>query len=79
MADRDFLRRLTDAETAFERRQALLWKLHIDLPLLSLVLLICGYGLVVLYSAVDQSTDRFVSQVVRVVLRDDDLRHGRLC
>jgi rod shape determining protein RodA len=66
MADRDFLRRLPDAEAAFERRQALLWKLHVDLPLLSLVLLICGYGLVVLYSAVDQSVDRLTSQAVRL-------------
>ena len=65
MADRDFLRRLPE-EDAFERRQALLFKLHIDLPLLVLVLLICGYGLVVLFSAVDQNLDRFTSQIWRL-------------
>ena len=65
MAERDFLRRLPEEE-AFERRQALLYKLHVDLPLLFLVLLICGYGLVVLYSAVDQNTARLVSQAWRL-------------
>ena len=65
MAERDFLRRLPE-EDAFERRQALLFKLHIDLPLLVLVLLICGYGLVVLFSAVDQNLDRFTSQIWRL-------------
>lgn len=66
MADRDFLRQLPGADGDFERRQALLRKLHIDLPLLALVLLICGYGLVVLFSAVDQNVDRLVSQSVRL-------------
>jgi rod shape determining protein RodA len=66
VADRDFLRRLPDAEADFERRQALLWRAHVDLPLLVLVLLICGYGLVILYSAVDQDMDRWMSQVWRL-------------
>lgn len=66
MADRDFLRQLPDAEASFERRQALLWRVHVDLPLFVLVLLICGYGLVILFSAVDQDVDRWMSQVYRL-------------
>jgi rod shape determining protein RodA len=66
MNSRDFVRRMPDASATFERRQALLWRLHLDLPLLVLVLLVCGYGLVVLFSAVDRDVDRFVSQVYRL-------------
>ena len=62
----DFVRRLPGTEQAFERRQALLWRIHVDLPLLVLVLMICGYGLVVLYSAVDRDLDRLLSQVYRL-------------
>lgn len=68
MAGRDFVRRLPDSELAFARRQALLWRLHVDLPLLVLVLLVCGLGLVVLYSAVDGDFQRLQSQVVRLGL-----------
>ncbi|HSG89485.1 MAG TPA: rod shape-determining protein RodA [Pseudomonadales bacterium] len=66
MTSRDFLRRMPDADASFERRQALFWRLHVDLPLFVLVLLICAYGLVILFSAVDQSPDRFFSQVSRL-------------
>lgn len=65
MSERDFLRSLP-GEEAFERRKALLREMHIDLPLLVLVLLICGFGLVVLFSAVDQNVDRLVSQIWRL-------------
>lgn len=62
----DFVRRLPETDQAFERRQALLWRIHVDLPLLVLVLMICSYGLVVLYSAVDQDLDRLLAQVYRL-------------
>ncbi len=68
MAGRDFLHRLPDSELAFARKQAWLRRLHIDLPLLVLVLLVCALGLVVLYSAVDGNPDRFTSQVTRLGL-----------
>lgn len=67
MVDRDFIRRLP-SEAAFERRRAALWRLHVDLPLLVLVLLICGYGLVVLFSAVDRDPDRLLAQGLRLGL-----------
>ncbi|MCC5888274.1 MAG: rod shape-determining protein RodA [Gammaproteobacteria bacterium] len=68
MAGRDFVHRLPDSELAFARRQALLWRLHVDLPLLVLVMLVCGLGLVVLYSAVDGDFQRLQSQAVRLGL-----------
>lgn len=68
MAGRDFVHRLPDSELAFARRQALLWRLHLDLPLLVLLLLICGVGLVVLYSAVDGDLQRLSSQALRLGL-----------
>lgn len=68
MAGRDFVHRLPDSELAFARRQALLWRLHVDLPLLALVLLICGVGLVVLYSAVDGDVPRLQTQAMRLGL-----------
>ncbi len=68
MAGRDFVHRLPDSELAFARRQAWLWRLHVDLPLLLLVLLVCGLGLVVLYSAVDGDFDRLQTQAARLGL-----------
>lgn len=68
MVGRDFVHRLPDSELAFARRQALLWRLHVDLPLLVLVLLVCGLGLVVLYSAVDGNFARLQSQASRLGL-----------
>lgn len=68
MSGRDFLHRLPDSELAFARRQAWLRKVHIDLPLLVLVLLVCALGLVVLFSAVDGNPDRFTSQLTRLGL-----------
>jgi len=63
---RDFLHRLPDSDSVFARRQAWLFRMHVDLPLLVLVLLVCGLGLVVLYSAVDGNPERFTSQVSRL-------------
>lgn len=62
----DFVRRLPGTEQAFERRQALLWRVHVDPPLLVLVGMVCSYGLVVLYSAVDRDLERLLSQVYRL-------------
>ncbi len=44
----------------------LLQRLHIDGPLLTGVLLICAFGLVVLYSAVGESTRLLTNQVIRL-------------
>jgi rod shape determining protein RodA len=46
----------------------LLSGLHLDLPLLTGLVLLCGYGLIVLYSASDQSMALIQRQLVRLVL-----------
>lgn len=52
---RDFLRQLPRASHALQTRPNLLGRLHVDGWLLLLLLLLCGIGLAVLYSASDQS------------------------
>jgi rod shape determining protein RodA len=44
----------------------LLRKLHVDGPLLGGILLICGFGLVVLYSAVGESSRLLINQLIRL-------------
>ena len=50
------------------RRQGLLAVFHIDLPLLVGLLLLCGYGLVILYSASGENLVQLERQVVRLTL-----------
>ncbi len=65
--------RFSDTERLVERKAAplgdmarLLRNLHIDGPLLGALLLICGFGLVVLYSAVGRNMDLWLQQCVRL-------------
>jgi rod shape determining protein RodA len=51
MRSGDFVRQMPESARDFGRRAPLLERLHIDLPLLCILLLLCAYGLVVLYSA----------------------------
>ncbi len=46
----------------------ILQRLYIDGPLLGGLLLICGFGLVVLYSAVAQNMDLWIQQCIRLVV-----------
>ena len=50
------------------RTQGLLYRLHIDAPLMSSVVVVCALGLVVLYSAADQSTDIIIKQAIRMLV-----------
>jgi rod shape determining protein RodA len=50
------------------RRQGLLAVFHIDLPLLAGVLLLCGFGLIVLYSASGENLAQVQRQAIRIVL-----------
>ncbi|MCB1773223.1 MAG: rod shape-determining protein RodA [Gammaproteobacteria bacterium] len=50
------------------RRQGLLAVFHVDLPLLVGVLLLCGFGLVVLYSASGQDLGQVQRQATRLML-----------
>jgi rod shape determining protein RodA len=49
-------------------RKSLLARFHIDLPLLTAVLLLCGYGLFVLYSAGDQDMELVQRQGLRLAI-----------
>lgn len=50
------------------RQAGLLSGLHLDLPLLTGLVLLCGLGLIVLHSAGDQNTDLVQRQLVRLAL-----------
>ncbi len=63
----------SDSQELFERRSAplgnmarFLRRVHIDGPLLGSVLLLCGFGLVVLYSAVGENMEVWLRQCVRL-------------
>ena len=47
-------------------RAGLLARLHLDLPLLIALLLLCGYGMLVLFSATDQDPDKLDRQMIRL-------------
>jgi len=67
MSAADF-RRTLSRDDGFDRRQRWLRRLHLDLPLLALVLLTVAYGLVVLYSALDRDWVAFQGQLSRLAL-----------
>ncbi|MEX2481459.1 MAG: rod shape-determining protein RodA [Gammaproteobacteria bacterium] len=50
------------------RTPSLLFRLHIDVPLIGGVLVTCALGLVVLYSASEQSSDVVMRQGVRILI-----------
>jgi len=55
LANQDFLRKLPGHADPFSSQMSLAQRLHIDVPLLVLLLALAGYGLVVLYSAGGQN------------------------
>jgi len=65
--------RFSDTQRLYSGRTAplggvgtLLQRLHLDGPLLGALLMICGFGLVVLYSAVAQNMDLWLQQLIRL-------------
>ena len=59
----DYLRQMPDhGSRDMARRPGTLRRLHIDLPLLLLLILLTGYGLMVLYSASGQNMDAVIRQ-----------------
>ena len=58
----DFLRQMPESGSAFGRRVPLAERLHIDLPLLGILVLLCLYGLVVLYSASGKDLQSVIRQ-----------------
>ncbi len=57
MSGSEFVRQMPGASPELSRKVGLDQRLHIDLPLLSLLLVLTGYGLIVLYSASGQSIE----------------------
>jgi rod shape determining protein RodA len=51
MAKGDFIRQMPESASAFGKRPPLAARLHIDVPLLAILLAIAAFGLTVLYSA----------------------------
>jgi rod shape determining protein RodA len=60
--------RLRVDASASSRENGLATRLHVDLPLLLLLLLICGFGLIVLYSATGESMAQVQRQAVRLAV-----------
>lgn len=61
---RDFVRQMSN--TGFGRNASFAEKLHVDLPLIFLLLCVTSYGLIILYSAAGQETGPVLSQLVRL-------------
>ncbi len=66
MSNYDFVRTLPGGRTVSARDQ--LQRVHLDPLLLLLLLAVIGFGLVVLYSAVDQDAGVFANQLIRISL-----------
>ncbi|MEX0941194.1 MAG: rod shape-determining protein RodA [Pseudomonadales bacterium] len=62
----DFVRRLPNAGLTAGRPSTLGEAFHLDWPIVGLTLLICFYGLIVLFSAVDQQTAPVVAQTIKI-------------
>ncbi len=61
----DFVRQLPNSGLAFQRHTELGDKLHLDFPLMFLLLCISSYGLLILFSAVGQEPGPVISQLVK--------------
>ncbi len=64
MSSSDFVRRLPLGGSALRVERSWVRRMHIDLPLLLLLLLLTAYGMVVLYSASEANRDMLVRQGV---------------
>lgn len=62
----DFVRSLGDTGIGFERRLGPSHIFHLDITMLILLALIVGYGLLVLYSAVDRQTAPIAAQAIKI-------------
>jgi rod shape determining protein RodA len=62
----DFIRRLPQSSGAFTRARSIGEMIHIDLFLVLVITVIVVFGLVVLYSAVEQQREVFTNQLTRI-------------
>jgi len=65
IVSQDFVRQLPGSGLAFQRQAAFGDKVHLDFPLMFLVLCISSYGLLILFSAVGQQPGPVISQVIK--------------
>src|SRR5690554_7870179 len=85
VSQQDFLRRLPESDRALRKRDRLQQRLHIDFWLLLLLLSISAGGLVVLFSASDQSVAVIKRQgfyfalAYGVLIRSEERRVGKEC
>jgi rod shape determining protein RodA len=68
MGQQDFIRRMPEASYDLRRRRSLWQTIHVDPILLLLLLLLTGFGLIVLYSASEGSTSMLKRQVVFFII-----------
>jgi len=61
----DFVRQLPGSGLNFQRKAGLGDKIHLDFTMLFLLLCISCYGLLILYSAVDQQSGPVISQMIK--------------
>ncbi len=62
----DFVRRMPSAGFGQTRTVGLGEKFHLDIPIILLLVMICAYGLLILYSAVGQQTAPVVNQLIKI-------------
>ena len=59
---------LLDGDISDRGGKSLANRLHVDLPLLAGLLVLSGFGLLILYSASGQSVDQLNKQVIRLTI-----------
>ena len=68
MSSQDFVRHLGYIGRDLGRRKSIWEILHIDFPLLIALLILLGFGLMVLYSATDGNMNQMTRQVAFIIL-----------
>ena len=64
----DFVRQLPRSGLMKQRKEGLGDVIHLDIPMLLLLLIISAYGLLILYSAVGQQVEPVISQGVKILV-----------
>ncbi|MGY8791965.1 MAG: FtsW/RodA/SpoVE family cell cycle protein [Pseudomonadales bacterium] len=68
MSSQDFVRHMDFGVNDLSRRKSIFERLHIDFPLLIVLLILIGFGLMVLYSATDGNAIQLRRQVAFIIL-----------
>lgn len=68
MSTQDFVRQVSFLDRGLEKRRSLWEVLHLDIPLLVALLVLIGFGLMVLYSATDGNPTEMRRQMIFILL-----------